>query len=247
MVSCCICIEQSKNPVSLPCGHIFCTNCIVKAIRVVKHSTNFHPCPVCRSVYNIAPVNLRMVPPNLRSFVTPSIRRLYIDSHSPEQEEENHTLITSTSSEISRLQAENHALRNHCTMWRRRAEMQGLANLKLTHTIRDQASQLAHERDEPDRRCSRLKRKPDDDESRILVNATSSTSHEWPAKTEEPLPSSMSPFPTPFLSFIPMSSRHSIDEAIPPKKRLRIDPLPEGAAERIAVWQKEVLDSISSP
>lgn len=94
-----------------------------------------------------------MVPPNLRAFVTPSIRRLYIDSepNPPDEVQGNDTPIASTSSDISRLQAENRALRNHCIMWRQRAEIQGLANLnlmKLVDTIRDQASHLAHERDE---------------------------------------------------------------------------------------------------
>ena len=108
-----------------------------------------------------------MVPPNLRAFVTPSIRRLYIE----DKEEGNELPIASSSSDISRLQAENHALRNHCAMWQRRAEIQGSANLnliKLANTIRDQASHIARERDELQRDCSLLKSKLDDKElSRI--------------------------------------------------------------------------------
>src|SRR5271156_454819 len=116
-----------------------------------------------------------MVPPNLRPFVTPSIRRLDIESDSPDEEGGNDTPITSTSSEISRLQAENQALRNHCDMWRRGAETQESANInliKLAHTVRDQVSHLASKRDELERHCSLLKRKLDDRDdhelSRIL-------------------------------------------------------------------------------
>lgn len=111
-----------------------------------------------------------MVPPNLRAFVTPSIRRLYIDSepHPPHEEQGNNTSIALTSlDDISRLQAENQALRNDCVVWQRRAEFQGLANInlmKIVHTIRDQASHLARERDELQRYCSRLKHKLNDDE-----------------------------------------------------------------------------------
>jgi hypothetical protein len=104
-----------------------------------------------------------MVPPNLRAFVTPSIRRLYIE----EKEEEKDIPIAPSSSDISRLQAENHALRNHCVMWKKRAEIQGSATLnliKLANTIRDQASHLARERDELQRYCSWLKSKLDGDE-----------------------------------------------------------------------------------
>ena len=106
---------------------------------------------------------MRLVPPNLRAFVTPSIRRLYIE----DKEEGNDTPIASSSSDISRLQAENHALRNQCVMWQRRAEIQGSANLnlvKVANTIRDQASHLARERDELQRHCSWLKSKLDDNE-----------------------------------------------------------------------------------
>ena len=113
---------------------------------------------------------MRMIPPNLRAFVTPSIRRLYIE----EKEEENNIPIASSLPEISRLQAENHALRNQCDMWQKRAEIQGSANLnliKLANTIRDQASHLARERDELQRHCSWLKSKLDDDElSRISTS-----------------------------------------------------------------------------
>jgi hypothetical protein len=124
-----------------------------------------------------------MVPPNLRAFVTPSIRRLYIEPHSPDKEEGNDVPIASTSSDISRLQAENHELRNHCAMWQRRAEEHGSANLnliKLAITIRDQASHLARERDELQRHCSWLKSKLDDDElSRILFYFSSCTILIW--------------------------------------------------------------------
>ena len=102
-----------------------------------------------------------MVPPNLRAFVTPSIRRLYIEE---EKEEGNDMPKASSSSDISRLQAENHALRNYCAMWQKRAEILGSANLQLANTIRDQASHLARERDEFQRRCSWPKSKVDDDE-----------------------------------------------------------------------------------
>ena len=108
-----------------------------------------------------------MIPPNLRAFVTPSIRRLYIE----EKEEENDIPIASSLPDISRLQAENHALRNQCAMWQKRAEIQGSANLnliKLANTIRDQASHLARERDELQRHCSWLKSKLDNDEWGII-------------------------------------------------------------------------------
>lgn len=222
--------------------------------------------------YFVAPVNLKVVPPNLRPFVTPSIRRLYIDPHSPDEQQ---APIASTSSEVPRLQAENHALRNHCLMLRRRAEIQGSANLnliKLALMMREQASLLARERDELEKRCARLKRKLDDDELRqnfislrvhdinwfpifrslTRGNATSCSSSARSVKTE-PLEAPSVPFSSSPTLLPPCSlSRHHIDGSAPPRKRLRIDSpqaihCARSAAERIAIWRKEVSDSMPLP
>lgn len=63
-------------------------------------------------------------------------------------------------SEIARLRGENNALRNQCSMWRKRAEAHGEANLnllKFAQAIRDQASQIARDRNELEQRCFMLK------------------------------------------------------------------------------------------
>ncbi|KAH9479178.1 E3 ubiquitin-protein ligase RNF114 [Psilocybe cubensis] len=193
MPSCRICLEALKKPVSLPCGHIFCSDCIVKTVQAVKPYTHLHPCPICRSFYNIAPLNFNIVPPNLRPFVTPSIRRLYIDdppsqqastdakdtSENPDIKESSPSdvkepsppvvkeppAMSASALELARLRAENQALRNNCSMWRKRAEMHGTANLGLLNfarMVRDQASMLVRERDELKRHCHALKRKMQD-------------------------------------------------------------------------------------
>ncbi|KIM39682.1 hypothetical protein M413DRAFT_447140 [Hebeloma cylindrosporum] len=184
MASCRICLEDTKKPVALPCGHIFCGDCIVKTVQAVKPYTHLQPCPICRAIYNIAPINLNVVPANLRPFITPSIRRVYIDpstsqgngNDTPDVNEQQRPAVaagsssrtaimtssSSASSELARLRAENIALRNNCALWRKRAEMHGAANLGLLNfarVVRDQASHLARERDELQTRCHSLKRK----------------------------------------------------------------------------------------
>jgi hypothetical protein len=183
MASCRICLEDMKKPAALPCGHIFCSDCIVKTIQAVKPYTHLQPCPICRTLYNIAPINLNVVPANLRPFLTPSIRRVYIDPPSTSQENDTADVneqpatvgpspvaMTSPTSELARLRAENITLRNHCALWRKRAEMHGAANLGLLNfarVVRDQASHLARERDELQTRCHSLKRKVDDFETSV--------------------------------------------------------------------------------
>lgn len=124
---------------------------------------NVHPCPLCRTPYNITPLNPLVVPPHLRPFITPTVRRVYIDS--PEDEGEPSSLPPSVSEELAKLHAENQTLRSHCVLWRRRAELHGAATLGLldfARMVRDQAVTLARERDELKRQCQSLKRKLDD-------------------------------------------------------------------------------------
>ncbi|CAA7265195.1 unnamed protein product [Cyclocybe aegerita] len=188
MASCRICLDELKRPVSLPCGHIFCSQCIIQTVQAVKPYSNLHPCPTCRTQFNIAPLNISVVPSHLRPFVNPSIRRVYVDLPDAESTADAVDADTdgkappaasgspgpstsgpsSSSSEAARLRAENHTLRNNCAMWRRRAEMHGTANLGLLNfarVIRDQAAQLARERDVLQKRFESLKRRLDDDES----------------------------------------------------------------------------------
>ena len=118
-----------------------------------------------------APINLAVVPPNLRPFVTPSIRRVYLDIPDPADDGSSKDATHSSGpglaaeSELQRLRAENEALRANCGMWRKRAEMHGTANLGLINfakVVRDQAAILARERDDLQTECRSLKRKIED-------------------------------------------------------------------------------------
>lgn len=163
-------------------GHIFCTECVVKTVQAVQPIRNVHTCPMCRAPYNIgtstllspprrvltfpllAPLNPLVLPPHLRPFITPTIRRVYIDT--PEQSKDSSTSVPpNVAEELARLRHENQTLKSHCTLWRRRAELHGSATLGLldfARMVRDQAAALARERDDWARRCHSLKRKLDD-------------------------------------------------------------------------------------
>lgn len=150
MPSCHICAEPLKLPVCLPCGHAFCSQCIL-----VSTNTPVRRCPSCRSGYS---VDMRPSRTNTESTRTPT-------PPSPRNEPpEPSSSSKAASLEIARLRAENHALRTHCSMWRKRAETHGEANLhliKFASALRDQASQIARDRNELEQRCFLLKRQLD--------------------------------------------------------------------------------------
>ncbi|GLB41645.1 putative RING-type zinc-finger [Lyophyllum shimeji] len=148
MPLCGICIEDLDTPVSLPCGHLFCSECIARAVDAVSPYSTLHSCPVCRSTYSVAAVDPALIPANLRSHVLPSIRRIYPDFSG--QTPRTISGPTEIAMENSRLHAENAALRTACVMWRRRAEIHGAAIVGLTgfaRTARDEAIKMRCERD----------------------------------------------------------------------------------------------------
>ncbi|PFH50279.1 hypothetical protein AMATHDRAFT_94993, partial [Amanita thiersii Skay4041] len=164
MAACNICPKNLDSPVCLPCGHIFCDDCIQRAIRAIAPFTTFHQCPVCQTPYSTGYIDPTTVPPPLRPNVLPSVRKLHMSSVSSTPirqgvsgSGDNHDLLV----ENARLRVENGALQKNCAMWRKRAEAHSSSTLGLLHMVRmarDQAICVAHERDELRKRCDALQR-----------------------------------------------------------------------------------------
>ncbi|KAK0501603.1 hypothetical protein EDD18DRAFT_1143487 [Armillaria luteobubalina] len=74
---CPICLSSLTDPVCPPCGHIFCSICLRRAIMQVNNGTQA-PCPYCRKVFHIAIPGKQYLPPQFRPFVVDPIRSVYI-------------------------------------------------------------------------------------------------------------------------------------------------------------------------
>ncbi|KIY70542.1 hypothetical protein CYLTODRAFT_347506 [Cylindrobasidium torrendii FP15055 ss-10] len=168
MPSCSICIDELKRPVSLPCGHVFCNDCVYRAVTAVKPYANLHYCPTCRAPYTTVNMDNSVVPDHLRPHVLPHIRRLFLDERtSPSTSSDMPSEPQTQFAECSRLSAENKTLRFNCDMWRKRAECHAAATLgllNLARVARDEALQMKKERDELQAQFQVMKRKRDADE-----------------------------------------------------------------------------------
>ncbi|KAF7358903.1 RING-type domain-containing protein [Mycena sanguinolenta] len=87
-MSCSICYERFTFPVSLPCGHVFCRECVCRTVDSIKSCSLQHFCPTCRKPYCIVSIDPELVPPYLRPHIQSPIRPLFFDSaHSPQAPE----------------------------------------------------------------------------------------------------------------------------------------------------------------
>uniref|UniRef100_A0A3B3W0I1 E3 ubiquitin/ISG15 ligase TRIM25-like n=1 Tax=Poecilia latipinna TaxID=48699 RepID=A0A3B3W0I1_9TELE len=56
-VSCCICLDLLKDPVTIPCGHSYCMNCI-KDLWDRKDQKGIYSCLHCKKTFTLRPPNL---------------------------------------------------------------------------------------------------------------------------------------------------------------------------------------------
>ncbi|KAK7025156.1 hypothetical protein R3P38DRAFT_1062084 [Favolaschia claudopus] len=158
---CSICYERFTAPVALPCGHIFCTECIRRAVDTSQMNPLKHSCPTCRSAYSVGKffcwnclsnmeaddsfqvsIDPALVPAYIRPHILPVLRPIFFDDpsleSSPATSSDSACLASLSASAIEDLITSKsatdpsiEALRRNCVTWRRRAEVHAANNAGL--------------------------------------------------------------------------------------------------------------------
>ncbi|PBK69135.1 hypothetical protein ARMSODRAFT_1004419 [Armillaria solidipes] len=76
---CAICLCGYTEPASIPCGHVYCLKCISDYISSSSPDGFTASCPSCRTEFPIVLPELHSLPNKFHRYVTPSIRRVFIE------------------------------------------------------------------------------------------------------------------------------------------------------------------------
>ncbi|TFK17055.1 hypothetical protein FA15DRAFT_676336 [Coprinopsis marcescibilis] len=86
---CSICLERFLDPVSIPCGHVYCSQCLVDHINSSQSSNPRRltsTCPTCRTEFQLKTPDLKPLPRKLHPFFLPHIRRVFFDDAAEQRE-----------------------------------------------------------------------------------------------------------------------------------------------------------------
>ncbi|KAF9472858.1 hypothetical protein BDN70DRAFT_886507 [Pholiota conissans] len=78
-LQCSICLCSFKEPVCLPCGHIYCKQCLSDHVNVPTNTRMTSTCPDCRTTFHIAIPDLTYLPAKYHPFISTAVRRVFID------------------------------------------------------------------------------------------------------------------------------------------------------------------------
>ncbi|KAI1790279.1 hypothetical protein LXA43DRAFT_891386 [Ganoderma leucocontextum] len=104
-LTCGICLDQLRVPVSTPCGHLCCEACLTSYIETSADAMNAS-CPTCRAPFTIAIPDLRFVPKKYHTLIIPSIRRVFIADSSENRAQHQPPGSASTTSTNRELRAQ---------------------------------------------------------------------------------------------------------------------------------------------
>ncbi|PBK69169.1 hypothetical protein ARMSODRAFT_1019158 [Armillaria solidipes] len=111
---CTICICDYTEPVSIPCGHVYCMQCLSDYISSSSPDGLTAACPTCRAEFSIVVPELHSLSKQFHRYTTPSIRRVFIEPNPSESYEELKQKFEASEARNAALKRENRDLQKSC-------------------------------------------------------------------------------------------------------------------------------------
>ncbi|KAK0501645.1 hypothetical protein EDD18DRAFT_1143678 [Armillaria luteobubalina] len=111
---CSICFYDYTEPVSIPCGHVYCMQCLSEYISSSGPDRLTASCPTCRASFSIVIPELHSLSNQFHRYITPSLRRIFIESNPSKSYEELKQKFKVSEACNATLKRENLELQTSC-------------------------------------------------------------------------------------------------------------------------------------
>ncbi|SJL04124.1 uncharacterized protein ARMOST_07484 [Armillaria ostoyae] len=160
---CTICICDYTEPVSIPCGHVYCMQCLSDYISSSTPDGLTAACPTCRAEFPIVVPELHSLSKQFHRYITPSIRRVFIEPNPLESYEELKQKLEASEAHNATLKRENRDLQKSCQKYMADATMHARGERTTKSEVERLERQLETEKMKTKDDIMRLRRMLDDE------------------------------------------------------------------------------------
>ncbi|KAK0214862.1 hypothetical protein IW262DRAFT_1278550 [Armillaria fumosa] len=160
---CTICICDYTEPVSIPCGHVYCMQCLSDYISSSSPDGLTASCPTCRADFSIVVPELHSLSKQFHRYIIPSIRRVFIEPNPSESYEKLKRKFEVSEAHNTALKRENRDLQKSCLNHMADAMVHARGERAAKSEVERLERQLKTEKMEMKGRISLLRRMLDDE------------------------------------------------------------------------------------
>ncbi|KAK0239226.1 hypothetical protein EDD85DRAFT_535103 [Armillaria nabsnona] len=160
---CTICICDYTEPVSIPCGHVYCMQCLSDYISSSSLDGLTAACPTCRAEFPIVVPELHSLSKQFHRYITPSIRRVFIEPNPSESHEELKQKFEASEARNATLKRENRDLQKSCQKYTADATVRARGERAAKSEVERLERQLEMEKMKTKDEITRLRRMLDDE------------------------------------------------------------------------------------
>lgn len=159
---CTICICDYTEPVSIPCGHVYCMQCLTDYISSSSPDGLTAACPTCRAEFSIVVPELHSLSKQFHRYITPSIRRVFIEPNPSESYEELKQKLEASEARNTTLRQENRDLLRSCRKYMADASAHASEERNAKSEVARLERQLEMEKTRTKDEITRIRRKLDE-------------------------------------------------------------------------------------
>ncbi|KAF9466159.1 hypothetical protein BDZ94DRAFT_1252248 [Collybia nuda] len=136
---CSICLSAFREPVSIPCGHVYCTKCLADHVNTSgNEEATSSTCPTCRTSFKTVTPDLTYLPKKYHQYIVPGVRRVYLEAPGPDLRKQ----LTKAEAKIRKLEKDQEILLVQCEQHMSAAHAHAEGELRSRTKAKDLEAEL---------------------------------------------------------------------------------------------------------